>query len=365
MKTRFSRNSLNEDPGAPPPRVMAEFSAKALENNYRVIQAQVPGHSIIPMIKANAYGHGAAWAARILAPLPGLFGFGVATLEEGTELRLALWPKWRRTRIIVFSGALPWSGEHGHYCERHGLVPVIASEEDWNKFLREKWPSRLPYALKFNTGMNRLGIGVSFARALVRSLKNKPADWQPESILSHLAMGDSPDSRLSLFQRKQFETLKQETASAFPSAHFHLANSSAIWSHKDWRLDGLTDIVRPGISLYGVPPWPGAPERGLCPVLTLKAKVISVHKLRLGESLGYGAAFKVKDTDSMRVAILAAGYADGVLRSLSGEGSFGGYAWISGQASRFLGRVSMDLSAIHAWISGLSPVRQGQFLMSF
>jgi alanine racemase len=320
-----------------------------LVNNYKAIQALAPEQAMLPMIKANAYGHGVEWVAGLLTGFANLYGFGVATLEEGAELRQALGVRNRRVRIIVFSGCAAWSEGKGQYCERHGLTPVIAGDADWQAFVRGGWTDRLPYELKFNTGMNRLGLSLSMARTIVSSLKNRSPESQPAGVLTHLAMSELPDSKLSQLQLERFVALKSELAGAFPSAHFHLANSGAIWNAKRWGLKGLTDVVRPGLALYGVPPWSGAPARGLAPVMTYTAGVLAVHALKAGESLGYGASFKVpsKATEPVQVAILAAGYADGVKRMFSNQG----YAWLGGRETRFLGMVSMDLSAVGAFAS--------------
>ncbi len=346
MRTRFSLSESRQ----PAPRVTAELDARALVGNYRVLRDLAGGQAILPMVKANGYGHGAAWIANQLSGEAGLYGFGVATLEEGAELRKALGPRGKRERVIVFSGAILWSEEKGQYCERHGLTPVIASDDDWKAFHKGGWPGLIPYELKFNTGMNRLGMSLGSARRVVDALKTHPATWHPSGIFSHLAMGENPDSKLSQSQRERFVALKKEMATAFPSTQFHLANSSALWNRKKWGLDDLTDVVRPGISLYGVPPWAGAPARGIAPVMTLKASVAAIHSLKPGESVGYGGLYSVpRGENPVRVAILSVGYGDGIHRMLGGtaEGP-GGHVWIGGKASRLLGVVSMDLCAVAA-----------------
>jgi alanine racemase len=323
-------------------RVRAELSAKALLGNYDAIRAQVPGQSILPMIKAGAYGHGAAWAAKILAEEPALYGLGVATLEEGAEVRKALGNQRKRTRVLVVSGTALWSDEKGEFCEKHGLTATISSEEDWVKFLRGDWHERISYEIKFNTGMNRLGISPSYARTIAKALRNAPAVAHPSGVLSHLAIGENPDEKLSRMQREQFVFVRSELESVLPSTHFHLANSSAIWNAKHWGLEGLTDVVRPGLSLYGVPPFMGAPARGLVPVMTLEAQVVTTHLLKTGERLGYGGTFKAKDRT--HVAILAGGYADGLKRSLT-HGSHNGSVTIGRERHAMIGTVSMDLCA--------------------
>ena len=336
-------------------RVVARFSAAALHSNYRAISSLVPEQSILPMIKANAYGHGATWVARQLLGLPKLYGFGVASFEEAGELRTSLGSRGRRTKIVVLSGVLPWSEEKGQYCERNGLTAVIATEQDWYGFFKGGWADRISYELKFNTGMNRLGIPMGLAPVIARSLRRQTAVSHPSGVLSHLAAPDEPSFRLSQLQREKFLALRAEFSSACPAAHFHLAASGGIWNQKVWGLKGLTDVVRPGISLYGVVPWDGAPERGLQPVMALQAGVVAVNRLKRGESTGYGGTFTGSGKEAVHVAILAGGYADGIHRSLSGirtgqgnSAGGGGHVWLSGIASRFLGVVSMDMATVRA-----------------
>jgi alanine racemase len=219
--------------------------------------------------------------------------------------------------------------------------------DDWTEFRKGGWAEKLGYELKFNTGMNRLGIPVSAAGRIGRELAKMEAGAHPSGVLSHLAIGEDPDCSLSRQQREKFLFLRAELSGVAPSAQFHLAASAAIWNRKSWGLDGLTDAVRPGLSLYGVVPWSGAPARGIAPVLTLRASVTAVHRLKPGESTGYGARFQVQGTEARTVAILGAGYGDGIHRSLSGlENRGGGYVWLDGAEQRVLGTVSMDLCAV-------------------
>lgn len=350
-----AKNGNNDEFLGASSRVVAHFSAKALLGNFEAILSQVPGQFLLPMVKADGYGHGAAWVAGELAHLPEVYGFGVATLEEGITLRRAL---GKKSRIVVFSGSSPWTEEKGACCEKFGLTPVISHEHDWEDFFRQGWAERVPYELKFNTGMNRLGIPLSLAPKIGRSLRAAPMIAHPSGVFSHLAIGEDPRAPLSRRQLERFVWLKGELSGLLPRAQFHLANSAAIWGHKEWGLKDLTDGVRPGLSLYGIPPWEGAPERGLEPVLTLRASVVSVHRLKPGESMGYGAQFTVPSKGPQAkpvfAAVLAAGYADGVSRRMSGEvrrnGEIqgGGWVWLGGEARRMLGRVSMDFCAVLA-----------------
>ncbi len=324
------------------PRAIAELDSKAIQANYQAIRDLVDGQAVLPMVKADGYGHGASWVAKLLVNLPDLYGFGVATLEEGARLRSDLGLRARRTRIVVVSGAAHWTDAKGHYCEQHGLTPVITSDADWHAFLRGGWPAKLPYELKFNTGMNRLGLGLGMARQVVKQLKTLPADQHPHGILSHLAMSEDASSALTRLQVERFRVLRSEMGSAFPSAQFHISNSGGIWNHKDLGLSDLIDVVRPGIALYGVPPWPGAPVRGIRPALTFKAMVIATHSLKSGEAIGYGAKYRVGSGDTEHAAILGVGYADGVSRALSRQGKVS----LGGLYKPFLGVISMDLCAV-------------------
>jgi alanine racemase len=323
-------------------RVIASYSSQALVGNFKAISDQLPDQFVMPMIKANGYGHGMSWSGKLLANQPKLYGFGVATLEEGALLRESLGLRNRKLRIVVFSNANPWSEEKGRFCEEHGLTPVIGTDADWQIFLRDKWNERIPYELKFNTGMNRLGLSMSSLSSVAKVLRKTEASRHPSGIFSHLAMGESPESRLSRQQLERFVEIRSALSSLAPQAQFHLANSSGIWNHKGFGLKGLTDVIRPGLALYGVPPWKGAPERGIFPVMHLSAQVVAVHRLKRGESVGYGATFTVTGTDARSVAVLAAGYADGVPRALSNRG----FVWLDGAAERFAGNVSMDLCAV-------------------
>jgi alanine racemase len=325
----------------------AIISGKALRENFKAIQDLSGDQAILPMIKADAYGHGAVYAAKALSQARNLYGFGLATLDEAREVREALGAKGRKIRVMAFSGTTNWSEEKGQYCERFGITPTISSDEDWRRFFKGKWPERLKYHLKFNTGMNRLGMSTGIVSQVMSQLIDKPGEWRPEGVATHMAVAEDPSHVVTKRQLESFRALTSAVKSTWTDTLFHLANSSSIWNAREFRLEGWTDIVRPGISLYGVPPWPGAPVRGIVPVMELRYQVAARRQVKPGESLGYGAHFRVKGTDpALEVAILAAGYADGLHRMNSGIGDSGGRALLGGRLRRFLGVVSMDLSAI-------------------
>ena len=331
-------------------RAEAIVSGKALRENFKAIQDQVGDQAILPMIKADAYGHGAAYAARALAQARNLYGFGTATLDEAREVREALGAKGRKIRVMALSGAANWTDEKGQYCERFGITPTIVADEDWRRFLKGKWPERLKYHLKFNTGMNRLGMSAGLVNQIVSQLKDKPGEWRPEGVATHLATAEDANHALTKKQLEVFRGITGAVKGVWTDTLFHLANSSSIWNAREFRLDGWTDVVRPGISLYGVPPWPGAPARGLVPAMELRYQVAARRQVKPGESVGYGAHFKNggrgSDAPPIEVAILSAGYADGLHRMNSGIGDAGGRVLLDGCLRKFLGIVSMDLSAV-------------------
>jgi alanine racemase len=218
----------------------------------------------------------------------------------------------------------------------------LASEGGWRRFLKEGWANRLSYELQFNTGMNRLGIEPGFIPSLLKGLKTLPPSAHPSGIFSHLAMSESPKDPLNKLQVDRFRKIKDVLKPHLPNAYFHLCNSGGIWNYKLLGAPELTEVVRPGLSLYGVPPWPGAPVRGIYPVMTARSHVVAIHCLKPGDAIGYGGTFKVQGTKSVFAAIVSAGYADGIKRALSNQG----HAWLNGKTSRFLGVVSMDLCAI-------------------
>ena len=346
QQRRHQETLLNPDgelaPGSH--RSKVSVSSKALVNNFQALEALAPGKSILPMVKANAYGHGMIRVSKVLAGLPHLYALGVATLEEGREIREALGLKGRKVSILVFSGALPWTEEKGQFCERFRLTPVIASEEDWTSFQKRAWYSKIPYELKFNTGMNRLGIPFSSLSRVTAQVKRLDSEHQPQGVFSHLAMSESPRAALTLAQVEKFLAVRGAFEAISPACHFHLCNSGGIWNQKDLGISEFTDVVRSGLSLYGVVPWEGAPQRGIVPALTYEAQVIQVHLLKPGEYLGYGGTYRVppQSKSAVRVGILGAGYADGLHRALSNQGAL----TIRGVACPILGRVSMDLCAV-------------------
>jgi len=296
----------------------------ALAANYQALRKRAGDAELAPAVKADGYGLGAALVADRLWS-EGARSFYVARLSEGVALRQALGD--RAATIYVLDGATPGSGDA---LEGANLVPVLNSLpqiEAWNAQARA---GRLRAALHVDTGMNRLGLRPEEVKVLVGAtdrLKRLDLDL----VISHLACADEPSHPLNASQLARF----QEAVALLPSAKRSLSNSAGLFLGDAYRFDQ----ARPGISLYGGGP-EGVPHPEIRAVATVEAPILQVRVVPRGESVGYGAGWTASDTT--RVAIVAAGYADGVLRASHPNGQ----VWFDGARRRLLGRVSMDLIAV-------------------
>jgi alanine racemase len=294
----------------------------ALADNYACLRGLAGGAETAAVVKADGYGLGAAAVARRLQS-EGVRTFFVARVGEGEALRRAL---GAAPAILVLDGCPP--GAAGRLASA-GLTPVLNSVEqiaDW----RAGGVAKTPVALHIDTGMSRLGLRPEAVDAMLAP-GGGLTDLPVELVISHLSCASSPDHPMNAAQRDAFSELR----ALFPDARASLANSAGLCLGEAYHFD----MVRPGVALYGGGPF-GAADRRLAAVATLEAPILQVREIRAGESVGYGAAFTASHT--MRIAVVAAGYADGVLRAQSSTG----YGWLAGHARPLLGRVSMDLIAI-------------------
>ncbi len=312
-------------------RAEVTVSGSALRNNFRILKKKVPALRLIPMVKADAYGHGAAFAARTLLREKGLHAFGVASFREAVELRLSLGDSL--VPVIVFSDSAPWTPEHSSLCIRYRLEPVLSEIESLLHFQSLKESRKVPYHVELNTGMNRLGIPVDSLGCV---------QLPPESVFTHLADADSPRSALTRTQIKRFESALPGIRARFPRALLHFANSATIWNHREFPLLREMDLARPGLSLYGIRPFQKAREDGLKRVMRFSSRVLNRIHLEPGDRVGYGGTYVCKSKTGEWVGVIGAGYADGVFRSLSNSG----FAVQGRKKLPFIGRVSMDLSAV-------------------
>jgi alanine racemase len=311
-----------------------EIDLGAIVANWRLLAKKVAPVSCAAVVKANAYGLGAAPVAKALLAA-GCRRFFVATLDEGIALRQALGPA---PDIAVFNGPLP--GTVREFVAAR-LIPVLnepSQLEAWRNL-----PDPSPAIVHIDTGFNRLGL----SRAEFTEWHDRLAAAGVTGLISHLACADTPDHTLNAAQRERFLTARQR----LPELKSSLAASSGIFLGRDYHLDE----VRPGAALYGVNPLPGTPNP-MRPVVRAAARILQLRKIDSGESVGYGAAH-VMDGPGM-LATASIGYADGWLRSLSHRGC----GWLAGKRVPLLGRVSMDLATFDVTGIPESELRPGNLI---
>ncbi len=284
-----------------------------IAENWSTLNALHPGAATAAVVKADAYGLGAARAARALKAA-GCDTYFVALTEEGVALRKAL---GRGARIFILNG--PARGELSAYRDA-GLTPVISSAAQLKMW---SGSSRLGCALHVDTGMNRLGLPFEMAEAEAATLRR----LSPVLIMSHLSCAEDPRNPMNARQRAQFN----EVCELFPDTPASLANSAGCYLGPGFAYD----LTRPGIALYGGSAPPASLE--IKPVVTLEAAIISVFTGRKGGLVGYGATHQL--AEDRLLATCAIGYADGLLRSGSGRMK----GWLDGAPCPVLGRISMDL----------------------
>jgi alanine racemase len=309
----------------------------------------VTAPGIIAVVKANAYGHGAVRVARALEEA-GAAWLAVADIEEGIELR----ESGSRARILVF-GALSVSDLDGIFS--HDLTPTIASPSAGRALQHAAAARRIRqrYHLKLDTGMHRLGFRHENLERTLPELIASP-NLELEAVYTHFATADDPGHPLFERQRANFEQAcgKLERLGGRPR-YRHAANSAGLL--RDSR--AWYDFVRPGLLLHGVVPPPLASTVALRPAMSLTSRVVAVKGIRTGESVGYGARFTADR--ATQLAVIPAGYADGLDRRLEGRGA----VLIRGRRAPIVGAVSMDmLTADVTDISDVNPGDDAVFLGS-
>jgi len=348
----MARSQKNSNPadfvGRP---AWAEVSLSALVGNLRVIRDYVNPPSekrkiprmVLSIVKGNAYGHGSPRTAKALEKA-GSDWFGVASAAEGIEIRKA----GVRTPILVLGGF--WPGEEKNIVE-HDLTPAIHRCEHLvllDAAAAKARKKRVSFHLKVDTGMNRLGIAVGDIDCFVRQLA-KCKCLEQGGTFTHLASSevftDTPTGRETPEQLKLFSgALDRLRALGVDPGITHIANSAAIAA----RPEAWADMVRPGAVLYGYHPGfdplslrtEYEAKLPLRPVMSLRARLINVRSIPEGAGVGYNASW-VSKRPSL-VAVLSAGYADGIHRSLGNRGC----VYVRGFRTPIVGIVSMDVSMV-------------------
>ena len=324
----------------------AEISLPALRRNFRILRSLLPpSTAILAVVKADAYGHGAAPVARALAA-EGARMFGVATVEEGVELRGAGIP----SPIVVLGGADEGQAEEAH---ASGLSPVIfhAGQIPYLARVAASRSRPFPVHLKIDTGMGRLGFLAAEARAAAERLAQEKA-LHVEGVMTHLSSADGMESADREHTRAQLAVFAEEIPRVRKllggGVLTHAQNSAGIILYPDCAFD----LARPGITLYGSLPAVGVgAELGLAPVMRLVSKVVSLKELPAGHPVSYGRQYS--RPEPRRIAVVPIGYADGYRRSFSNAASM----TVMGKAAPVAGRVCMDHTMID--VTGIPGVSVG------
>ncbi len=301
----------------------------ALAHNYRLCRRLAGRAETAAVVKADAYGLGMAELALVLWR-EGCRSFFVALTHEGAALR-ALLPD---AAIYLLNGLPP---DEAELAREQGLRPCLASLAEAREWIRTGGGEA---ALHLESGMNRLGLSAEDSAAL----RDEKA-LKPSLIMSHLACAEEEDNPMNALQRRRFE----EGRRLWHGVPASLANSAGLMLGAGWHFD----MVRPGIALYG-----GAEHPDIRPVVRMTSEIAQIHIVKAGESVGYGADFRAgKD---MQIAVVPAGYADGVPRGLwRGQEKDGGEVAICGHKAPVAGRISMDMLCVDVSALPRAAVHRG------
>ncbi|WP_348269810.1 alanine racemase [Edaphobacter paludis] len=352
-----------------------EISEERLVANYKaLVSGAGDGVTVLAVVKADGYGHGAKVCAPVLARA-GVEWLGVTDAEEGAAVRAAVAgiSEKRQPRIMVMSGLLR---EDAEAIVRHGLTPIVWTRQqmEWlAEAVAQRGAEPLAVHLEIDTGMARQGVAPGAElRELLKWLVVQP-NLRLDGIMTHFASSEVADSPLTLRQRVRFEQAVGEVAAAgLQPVWVHAGNSSTVdnsavsvhdpgslvWLRSVASGVGARAMVRCGLALYGyclpVEGGNALVQSELRPVMTWKTRVIGVRAVQAGDSVGYNAIFTAQRP--MRLALLPVGYADGLRRELSASDAMpGGWVMIGGRRAMIVGRVSMNLTVVDVTdISGVS-----------
>lgn len=335
-----------------PSLCVAHIDVSLLRSNLRLLadRARIPTQCCMPVIKADAYGHGLIASARALAS-EDVRRFAVNTVAEGVALRQA----GIMQDIIVLLGI--FTSDDAALAAQHRLIVVAYSHESLARVLAVPEAERPPLALKFNTGMTRLGFAPADVPAVMDCLRNARA--RPQIVLSHFAMADTPDGEnYTRAQATAFDAIAVAMRAVFPDVLTSLCNSAGALAYSEY----AGDIVRPGEALYGGNVFDGtdwmAKGAGFAQVMSVSAPVLQVREVPAGQAVSYGCLYS--SVRPARLAVLGIGYADGYPRSLSCRGE----VCLAGQRVPVRGRVCMSMLLVDvthidrvcegdlAWVTG-------------
>lgn len=304
---------------------IAEIDLTKLSRNLKKVRGLVkPGVKLLTLVKANAYGHGAVEISRYLEAEHLCEFFGVASVEEGLNLRKA----GIQNSILVLGSIYPF--EAFEYAIKNNLAITIASQAAAEAVCKiaEKLGQKALCHVKQDTGMGRIGTRRGKVVGVIETLHHNPYTIL-DGLYTHLSSVDSD----AAFTEEQIgyyrDTLTHLGLKGIHINHCHVAASTAISARPDVHYD----MVRPGHSAYGL-------EKGYEPILSLKTRIVYVKDVAAGASISYGRSFIAPKP--MKVATLPLGYGDGYLRSLSNKAE----VLVRGQRCRVLGNITMDMLMI-------------------
>ncbi len=308
----------------------ALIDSAALRHNLGTVRAYAPGSKVMAVIKANAYGHGLVSTALALGDAD---AFAVARLEEGITLRAA----GVRAPIVLLEGV--FNAEQLAEAAHHRFELVVHDPLQIKLLEAHRDARRFVIWIKMDTGMNRLGFRPEAFGPALQRLRALAVPALELRAMTHLARADERSEPMTIAQIEKFEaTLGAAGLTGAQRLATSIGNSAGTLGHP--RAHG--DWVRPGLALYGVSPFADATaaQHGLKPVMTLETTVLTVREVKRGETVGYAGAWRA-ERDSA-IAILAAGYGDGLPRHLAN----GTPVLVAGGRYPLVGRVSMDMIAV-------------------
>jgi alanine racemase len=308
-------------------RALARIDLSAVRRNSAELKRRLGAAELCAVVKADGYGHGAAWCARA-AIAGGASWLAVATAEEAADLRR----HGLRHRLLVMGALTP---EEAETAVRAG-ADVVAWRLEFAELVARKAEEvavRATVHVKLDTGMGRLGARDPEEAMSLVELAKRDERLELAGFMTHLATADEPDSRFFDEQLARFRPLAERVKEAHPRCLVHAANSAAVLRSAAAHFD----MARCGIAIYGLDPFHADPAaHALAPALSLESYVADVKPLRAGQSVGYGRSWSA-DADT-QVAVVPIGYGDGYRRGLSNAAE----VIVGGRRYPVVGTISMD-----------------------
>ncbi|WP_083894259.1 alanine racemase, partial [Nocardia tenerifensis] len=344
---RDAQRALDAWPGGPETVVDLD----AIAHNVRILRDHAGDAAVMAVVKADGYNHGAVAVGKA-ALAAGAAELGVTSIDEAVALReagiTAPILSWLNDSSADYAAAIAADIEIG--------VSTVSQLRAVEAAVRSTGRAAT-VTLKVDTGLNRNGLStVEYPQALaeLRALVDEQA-VRFRAIFSHLACGDEPEHPTNDLQRDRFlDAIAAAKEHGLEPELVHLANSPATLTRPDLAFD----MVRPGIAVYGLSPVPELGDFGLRPAMTFQARVVQIKRVAAGEGISYGHTWIApRDTT---VALIPAGYADGVFRPLSGRFE----VWLGGARRPNVGRVCMDQFVVDLG-DNAADVREGDVAIMF